>query len=377
MVKVVHVITSLSNGGAERSLFNLLSSILNEDECHFVVNLRGKGVYSQRIRDLGVEVFECDLHFSWSFPKGLIALQAAVKKFKPDVIQGWMYHGNFIASALSFLLNRNPTVAWNIRHSLYSINDERFFTRQIVRLNRIFSSNAKVIIYNSQASCELHSHYGLKNSKSLIISNGFDTEVFTPNVNKSCKVRNELGLPDDGFVVGHVGRFHPMKDHLRFLKAAIQVTMMEPRIYFVLIGKGVDIHNADLLSIIPQRLLNRFIFVGEQNNVLPYMQAMDVLCSSSWSEAFPNAVGEAMACEVPCIVTDVGDSAHLVGNTGIVIPPKDVNMLINSLIKIFKLPTQERKLLGKAARIRIVQQFNLESCTRKYRDLYRDLSSNF
>jgi len=135
----------------------------------------------------------------------------------------------------------------------------------------------------------------------------------------------------------------------------------------------VSPENPTLAGIVPPELLERFIFPGERTDVQRLMQAMDVFCLSSWSEAFPNVLGEAMACGVPCVATDVGDSADIIGDTGIVVPPSDTEALARGLMLMLEKPDEERRALGRAARQRVKEHYSLAAVVEEYARLYEGL----
>lgn len=371
---ILHVITGLSTGGAERALYNVLAGGLGRQYKTAVLSLQGEGSIGPQIRELEVPVYQLNMHRGMPTPSTVMRLRQVVHEFRPDIIQGWMYHGNLAASLAGCLAPGHPAVAWNVRHSLYDLAAEKPLTRQVIRVNRLLSNRKDAIIYNSRLSRSQHETFGFDTSVSLVIPNGFDLEQLRPNEETGTMVRQELAIPEDALVVGHVARFHPMKDHASFLRAAVRVALQMPNARFLLIGREVSPENPALSDIVSQELLERFVFLGERQDVYTLMQAMDVLSSSSWGEAFPNVIGEAMACQVPCVVTDVGDSADIVGNTGIVVPPSDSAALTKGLLIMLKKPAEKRRALGRAARVRIKANYELKTVVGQYARFYNELA---
>jgi glycosyltransferase involved in cell wall biosynthesis len=184
-------------------------------------------------------------------------------------------------------------------------------------------------------------------------------------------MRQALGIESDDIVIGHIARFHPMKNHAGFLRAAVRVLEFKPEVVFLLAGRDVNLNNPALSGIISPCLRNRFRFLGERADIPDLMQAMDVLCmSSSWGEAFPNVIGESMACGVPCVVTDVGDSRYIVGETGVVVPALDSQALESSLNYVLNLSVERRTSMGEAARARIESRYAISKIVSQYSDLY-------
>ena len=372
-LRILHVITGLSTGGAERALYNVLEGGLASEFESTVISLRDRGSFAGRIEALGVPVHTLGIRGPIALPKAIYRLRCLAREVKPDLVQGWMYHGNLAATLAASGSSTSPRVVWNIRQSLDQICKEKRLTAQVIRGNRAFSRGVDGIIYNSNRSFSQHTDFGFDAQQAHVIPNGFNLDEFQLDPALDQSVRSHLGVPENALVVGHVARFHPMKDHPNFLRAAVMVAQRNPRAHFILVGKDVAPTNSALREIIPTNLLNRFVFTGEQNDPARFMQAMDVLCSSSWSEAFPNVIGEAMACALPCVVTDVGDCATIVDNTGIVVPPSDSQALAEGLLTMLKKPQEERDQLGHAARSRIKDHYALTQVVSRYSDLYRTL----
>jgi len=373
-MKVLHVITGLSTGGAERALYNLLAGGLAQQFDTAVVSLQDEGSIGGRIRELGVPVYGLQMRRGLPTPGVFGRLRRLVRAFRPEIIQGWMYHGNLAASVAARMAAGRPALAWNIRQSLYDLKAEKPLTRQVIRANRLLSGQADTIIYNSRLSRSQHESFGFQGSRALVISNGFDLQRLRPDPATREAVRRELDLPSDVTVIGHIARFHPMKDHASFLRAAVQVARAHPSARFLLVGRNVSPENPALAGIVPSELLERFVFTGERSDPHRLMQAMDFFATSSaWGEGFPNVLGEAMACGVPCVTTDVGDSADIVADTGIIVPPSDVKALASALEKMIRKSPEERQALGQAARKRIQTSYVLDTVMGQYADLYRKL----
>lgn len=367
MSSVLHVITGLSGGGAERTLFNVVRGTKDRYETR-VISLTDEGIYCQPLRDMGVFV-ECLRlgKFQWS----LKPFCRALKKFRPSVIQGWMYHGNLAACMIGSILPGRRAVLWNVRHSLYDLRREKPLTRQVIRLNRSLSSGADAVIYNSNVARRQHEEFGFCSERSLVIPNGFDLSQWGHDEGGESLSRQSLGLPDDALVVGHVARFHPMKDHEMFVRSTVELMQRYPRIYALLAGKGVDQKNLVLNRLIPEGVRQRFLLLGERSDVPALMRVMDVFClSSRWGEAFPNVLGEAMASGLPSVVTNVGDCAEILGEGGIVVPPGDESEFLGALERMISMPEPERERLGRKARNRIENNYNLEAIVNRYFEFY-------
>lgn len=369
-MKVLHVITDLYTGGAEHALINLLSSGLAHRFDTHVLNLREETRLSQKISDMGIPVINLGMNSAFSAPGALLKLHKIIKALKPDVIQGWMYHGN-LATALALTGQATkPVLIWNIRQSLYSIDNEKLNTRQVIRANRWLSLRPQAIIYNSKNSKAQHECFGLSSSSSRVIPNGINVNEYQIKEESQARIRSEFGIGPNAVVVGHIARLHPVKNHKGFICAAVALASKHESVEFILVGSDVTESNLSLTSLVPDTLLPRFHFVGERHDIPELMNAMDIFCLSSFAEAFPNVLGEAMASGLPCVATDVGDCADILGTTGTVVKAGDDQAMAEALQAMIAMPLSERKKLGALARSRIEQNFVLENVVKQYIDLY-------
>ena len=373
-MRILHIITGLGTGGAERALYNLLSGGLAERFDCAVLSLRDEGAFGEAIRALGVPVSILGIRRGLPGPGALFQFRHLVRTFQPNVIQGWMYHGNLAASMAARLLSGKPGLAWNVRQSLYDLKAEKSLTQIVIRINRACSEGTDAILYNSQVSREQHETFGFESARGSLIPNGFDLTRLCPDPKTALAVRRELGFGPDALVVGHVARFHPMKDHKGFLRAAVKVARNLPQARFLMAGNEVTVDNPAFRGMVPPELMARFCLLGERRDVPRLMQAIDVYCSaSSWGDAFPNVLGEAMAIGKPCVTTDVGDSATVVGETGIVLRPSDSIELARALTAMLKKSPEERRKRGVAARARIATQYSLNAIIERYAHLYEGI----
>jgi len=366
-MKVIHIITDLDTGGAEIMLYKLLYSLHDEALDSTVISLMGRGKITERIEALGVKVETLDLgqgeRPSWRTIK---KLRQIMRAFNPDIVQGWMYHGNIAATIAVFLLDpmrRKVKLFWNVRQTLYDINSEKTQTRWLIVLGRWLSFFPHSIVYNSNLSAEQHCNAGYLSKKTKIIPNGFDLQKFRPDKNRRQQLCEELGVSESTILIGHISRLHPMKDHATLLRAIDRVvdslssTGNKQEVLFLLVGNGVtsELSNNPAIH-----------FLGERSDIPKIMSALDMVVSSSaWGEGFPNVIGEAMASEVPCVVTDVGDSAYIVGKYGQVCSVGDDQCIANSLLQLIE-NKQERKTAGKQARKRIKENYSMDKIKKEY-----------
>lgn len=374
-ITIIHLITGLSTGGAETMLYKLLKGTDRNQFSPIVISLIDKGTIGDSIKELGIPVYSFGLKTKDFNIINLIKLLKVLKRSNPEIIQGWMYHGNMVALLLKIFFLNKPKIIWNIRQSLYSLSYEKNLTKIIIKLNSILSRYVDRIIYNSKLSCSQHESLGFYKAKSLVIPNGFDLKTFRLT-NNDVRYENKvnLGIRPKAFLIGIVARYHPMKDHRTFLLAAKQALLQNPNIIFVMVGKGINQENTELISLINElEIKENILMLDEIKNISDIMATLDILVSSSITEAFSNVIGEAMACGVPCVVTDVGDSAWIVGDTGLIISPSKPTELSSALIKLIETGELEREKLGQRARERISNNFDLEDIVKKYQEFYKSI----
>jgi len=372
-LKVVHIITGLATGGAERTLYNLLQGGLSAEFDSHVISLSGAGTMGPQIEALGVPVTTLEMRAGQPTVASLLKLRTVIKALHPDLIQGWMYHGNLAATLARAFATGRPVLVWNIRQSLYDLGHEKLLTRQVIHLNSLFSFAPDALLYNSHFSRKQHEAFGFSSVNGQVIPNGIDLKRFSFSSALHQRVRSEFGIPAEAQVIGHVARLHPMKDHPFFLRVSADIACRYPNTHFLLSGRDVSLENPELNQLVPAPVRSRFHLLDERNDVPELMSAMDIFCQSSWSEAFPNVLGEAMATGVPCVATDVGDSSIIIGNTGVVVPSRNEGALVAGIERLLTMPLEQRRTLGVSVRARIEANYTLGAIVGQYAALYKKL----
>jgi glycosyltransferase involved in cell wall biosynthesis len=372
--RVLILSTGLGTGGAERMLVKLVAA-LRPHGCEFVVvSLLDSGTQAETLRALGATVHELRLKQLRGIAVLPCRLRRIVRQASPDVIQGWMYHGNLVACAARWMAGSGCRLFWGVRQTFYGMKLERPLTRLVIRANARLSGLPEAVIYNSALSLRQHQEAGFSPDRGIVIPNGFDMSRFRPSDDVRVATRTRLGLPQQAEIVGLVARDHPMKDHAGFLRAAARVAQSRPATLFVLAGTGVNESNTRIMSLVADvGLGQRVRLLGEVVDVERLMPAFDVaVLSSSWGEGFPNVLGEALACAVPCVSTDVGDAGAIIGDAGRLVPRSDSKRLAEAIIEILDLGATGRRALGEAGRRRMQSGFSLESVAGQYLRLYRE-----
>jgi glycosyltransferase involved in cell wall biosynthesis len=375
-IRVTHIITGLSAGGAEIVLSRLVARMDRDGFSSRVISLTDLGFVAREIEDVAVQVSAIGfstIPFQTPFPR----LVKEIRQSKPHIVQTWMYHADLIGGILTHLFAGVPVI-WNLRQSNFHPEDSKRTTILSAKLCAWLSNQLPhAIVCGSHAAYSSHIKLGYKPDRMVVLPNGFDTAVFRPEPRYRSALLEALGLDEDAFVVGMAARFHRQKDHATFFAAAGQVACRVPQARFVLCGEGVDEQNGDLRTLIEAHGLGgRIHLLGLRNGLASFYPALDVLVlSSAYGEGAPNVVGEAMSCAVPCVATDVGDSALMVGPTGIVVPPRNADALAGGLLRLANMPEIERRKLGEAARSRNVNEFPLDLGVDRYEELYRRVFS--
>jgi glycosyltransferase involved in cell wall biosynthesis len=371
MARIMHVITALDTGGAEMMLLKLLSTSNGRHE-HAVVSLTNRGTtMGDRIAGLGVPVYTLSLRAAAPNPLRALSLRSLTRQFRPQLLQGWMYHGNLAASLAAGWTRNRPPVIWGVHHSLYDLAKERWLTAAVIRLDAWLSSHVANIIYVSQTSRKQHESLGYRAANGLVIPNGLDCQEFVPDESARSQVRGELGVAEHEVLVGLVARYHPMKDQAGFLRAAALVAGVHPEARFLLVGPGIQAQPALLTLLAQLGIGDRVFLLEERQDMQKVTAALDIACSSSaWGESFSITIGEAMACAVPCVVTDVGDSANIVLDTGRIVPPRAPDALAQAIGQLIASGSSYRRQLGAAARRRVEEKFSLPEMAHRYEAVY-------
>jgi len=373
-MRIMHVITTLGRGGAEAMLLKLLSAG-KSDFAPVVVSLGDEGPIGKEISRLGIPVHSLNLSRKWPNPVKVLSIIPLVRRWRPQLIQGWMPHGNFMSVLAAMSLRNRIPVLWNIRMSLYDPASEPKRTEMLIRLGARLSWYPAKIIYNTRIGARQHEELGYRAAKTVILPNGFDCQILRPSDEARRSLRADLGITCDAVLVGLIARYHPMKDHANFIRAAGLVARQHPNARFLLAGTGVVPAESRLVQVIADaQLQGRVFLLGERADIPRLNAALDIACSASaWGEGFSNTIGEAMACGVPCVATDIGDSGFIIGDTGLLVPRENPQALAEAIGRLVSAGADYRKQRGAAARLRVEQEFSLDSVARRYHDLYCDV----
>ncbi len=372
VLKVVHLISGLEAGGAERSLTNLVAGLDRTRIRNVVISMTGRGCFGEIIERNGTPVHVLNMTRGVPSVSALLRLRALLRAERPDLLQTWLYHADFLGLVAKVFAPQLPLV-WNLRCSNMALESYRPLTRLVRRLLVAASRVPAAVIANSRAGADFHQRLGYAAQRWAVIPNGFDPALWRPDADARRAVRAELGIPDDTPVLGLVARVDPAKDHATFLRAAQRVHAALPACRLVL--AGVDVPS--LAPAVAAHGLGAVThLLGPRQDVPRLTVAFDVAClSSAFGEAFPNVLGEAMCCGVPCVTTDVGDAALILGDTGRVVPPGDPQALAAAALELLTMAPADRQALGAQARARMLDEYLLTATLSQYTALYEHLLS--
>lgn len=376
-MRVLYIITGLATGGAETMLLKLLERLDRERYAPLVISLTTMGDIGPRIAALGISVQALGMTSRLPSPFGFVRLLQQVREARPDIVHTWLYHADLLGGVAARLVGINA-VCWGIRSSNLDSDKTHRGTHAVRRVCAVLSHVIpRCIFLNSEAARLIHVELGYAAGKMNVVPNGFDLSRFKPDEGARLSIRAGLGCANDTLLVGMVGRFDPLKNHSGFLSAMAIVRRYLPQVHLVLAGKGVDHDNEELMrSIEGAGLMENTHLLGPRDDMPELMAALDVLACPSHAEAFPNVVGEAMAVGVPCVATDVGDCAYIIGDTGLVVPAGDMAGFASGVAATLKLPRAERAIMGGRARERVAGEFEIGRVVRRYQEMYESLGVN-
>jgi len=374
-IKVAHLITGLDTGGAETMLAKL---VLGMDRARFenvVLSMDlAETPISRLIEDNGVKVIRLGIRPARRAPLGFISLFRTLLREKPDVIQTWLYHADLTGLLMSKISYRSPLL-WNLRCSNLAPEDHSRSLFWIIKILSKLSAQPETVVVNSEFGRKAHEDIGYRPRAWEVIPNGFDTEVFKPSEDARKYLNGILKLGNDKKIIGLVARYHPMKDHATFLLAAGKLRKSRDDVHFVLVGSGVNSNNREIARLIQQEgIIDCVSLLGERADIPSIIAGFDLSTCSSYSEGFPNVVGESMSCAVPCVVTDTGDMREIIGPYGEVVAIREPVAMAQAWDKLLSMEPSKLKEMGQAARQRVQSLYSIDAIISRYEKLYKKIA---
>ncbi|HJW34554.1 MAG TPA: glycosyltransferase [Holophagaceae bacterium] len=377
--RILFLIPSLVPHGAERQLCELVRTMDPERfELHVAVFYGAEDVGGV---DLSPELSglpHVTLHDlrkrrgALGYLQALPRLLALARRVDPVLLHGYM-DGNLPMLLIGRLLGK--PVVWGIRRTSRDLRGLGWTSRALMSLHAALSRFVDLVIFNSQAGLRNHEAMGLRGRRAVVIPNGFDVARFAPDSAKGALQRAAWGLPAEGApVIGIVGRISPVKDHPTFLRAAQRIAAVRSDARFVCVGGGAS-HDLEPLKELAASLglTERILWAGASGEMASVYNALSVLVLSSRDEGFPNVLGEAMACGVPCVSTEVGDAALLVGEAGMAVAVADDAALAGGVLTLLQESEAAREGRSRAARERICGEFSVATLARRTEAALMDL----
>jgi glycosyltransferase involved in cell wall biosynthesis len=374
-IHVMHLITDLDVGGAEMMLSRLIGAV-DERYCRMsVVSMIAPGPVGAQLAARGVSVRSLGMSRAVPDPRALLRLIKILRREPVDVLQTWLYHADFLG-LLAAQCSGVRNLVWNLQCSNMDFSYYSFLSAALPRLLARLSGQADLALVNSAAGKAVHERLGYRPSRWEIVPSGIDVKRFQPDLAAKARLCCELGIPLESFLICLPARVDPMKDHANFLAASAQFNRTHPNAYFILAGRGTHQSNEFLRPLLENTgCAGQISLLGERSDMPALLAGVDlVTLSSAFGEGWPNVVGEAMACGVPVVSTDVGDAAEIVGPTGIIVAPRDASALAAAWERFYRLDATVRRELGMAAHQRIVDRYTLTAVAARYEALYHELA---
>lgn len=363
---VVLLIRSLDVGGAQRQVVQLATGLHRRGVPVRVITFYEGGAMGADLDRAGVPRESLGKASRWDVVRFLCRLVVAVRRVRPAIAYGFLPTANALLAMLRPVLPR-ARIVWGIRASAIEWANYDLASRFSYLLERAVSWVPDLIIANSEVGRRQALTLGYPRDRIVVVPNGIDVNRFRRDDAGRRRIRAEWGVSDDELLVGLVARLDPMKDHRGFLQAARTVAIEIPSARFVCVGDGPEPLRRSLIECCKEfGLEGRVIWSGQRDDMPAVLSALDLACSSSaFGEGFSNALGEALCCSVPCVGTDVGDTALVIGDAGRVVPPRDPAALARAIVDVLRLPPSDRVKLQERARARVVENFGEEALVQR------------
>lgn len=358
MTKLVFLIRSLETGGSEQQLVTFAKSIDRTTFDPTVITFYSGGVFEAELRNVGVRIISLNKSGRWDVLFFFVRLVRTLMAIRPAIIYSYLDLSNVLALIVGKILCK-AKVVWAVRSAGFDLHDYDWLRRLGAKLELWLSRFPAVVIVNSHEGFNSIISRGFPRQKLIVIQNGIDTSHFRFDPEARVRIRKEWNVSEEEILIGLVARFDPIKDHRTFFKAAALVMKTEPNARFVCVGGSPGDGAAQKLNRLIDKLelSSKVFFAGERTDMRDVYSALDINCLTSINEGWPNVVGESMSCGVPCVVTNVGDAAEIVGATGFVSAPGDAQAFASNVICCMN---SDREALGIKARQRIENNWPVE-----------------
>jgi len=375
--RIAFLIRSLNPGGAETQLVALAGGLVARGCEVRVVTYYPGGQLAPRLAAAGVELVSLGKRTRWDllgFGRHLIA---ELRRFRPHVLHCFLETSNVLGALVAPLL-RGTRLVWGVRSSNMDAGRYGLVWRLVLLTERMLVRRPDAIVSNSQAGMRHRVDLGWPAQRIRVIPNGIDTDRFLLRPDARRDIRQRLGVAEDHVLIGQVARLDPMKDHLTLLQATARLDPSRRDVWLVVVGDGPHGRQSQLVEAARQLgIAERVLWLGERLDVPDILNALDIhVLASAYGEGFPNAVAEAMATGLPCVVTNVGDAAEVVGDAGFTVPPRDPAALAVALDRLVTMPAATRRELGQQGRQRILDHYSVGRMVEESLCLYQTLADD-
>ncbi len=373
-IRVIHVITDLDSGGAELAMTRLATNSQAQAELSMMVVCLGRrGPLADRLVSAGVPVESLNIASWIHLPRAAWRFWRLLGRVRPSLVQCWLYHSDLFGGVLARL--RGIPVVWGVRTTSLGIGNARSTPMIRWLCARLSGLVPSAIVFVAQAAQRSHEAIGYRPRMARVIPNGLSPRSEEWLHAQRAAFRRAHAIGDDETVIGWVGRYNPDKDVPNFLRAMARVQSARARTRVAMVGRGLDAQASAMLPLLATLSATeraRLLLLGERRDVDVCYAGFDLFVLSSRTEAFPNVLAEAMSAGLACVSTDVGDTAELLGDTGLRVQPQNSDALACAVIRLLDDPAS-RQVLGEAARLRILQLYSMQNCVQRYVETYRQV----
>lgn len=364
-MNIVFLTRSLNYGGAERQLVELVKGLKKSGHNVSIGVFYPGGPLIEELQKAEIRIENLDKKNRWDIVGFVSKLKKFIRDENPEIVHGYLVVPNIMCTLLK-LISPRIKIVWGVRSSNLEFSQYDWLTRATFLLSSLLSCSAARIILNSKSGLEYHRKKGYPIKKMVVIPNGIDTQKYNSNDNYRKKIREEYHIKDSECFIGLVGRLDPMKDHTTFLHAAALFLRQNKNVKFICVGNGKEEYKNKLHDLCGQLLLqDHVIWAGTKDNTNEIYNAFDINTLCSVGEGFPNVVGEAMACGIRCVVTDVGDAREIVNELGYVVPVRDPSKLSQAWMECLN----DEKLFATAIRQRIIDYYSIDKLVTRTEDV--------
>jgi glycosyltransferase involved in cell wall biosynthesis len=362
MTRIVHIITGLGIGGAERMVQRLVANHRKSHDVEsIVISLTSDGIIGSELHAAGFRVEVMRFGVGLSGIRAFISLTRLLRALQPDLVQTWLYHSDLIGG-LAARLAGVKAIVWNMRGVAHGASR---LTAKLVKLNaRLSKVIPHTIICCGEAVRDHHAHLGYDLSRMVVVPNGYDIDHFVPSQPKP-RLSERL--------IVALGRNDQLKDYPTLIHAVSKAALHVPGLTCAIYGRGCNADSGLAQLVDALGVASVISFHDEIADVREPLSNAAIFCSSSVSEGFPNVIAEAMAMGIPCVATDAGDAGIIIGDTGVVVPISDPSALAEGLLSIATLADSDYRALSHHARRRIVENYEMSHVAGLYLNHYHHL----